>query len=177
MFRYPIIAPANECPDRRRSGVENVDAILFDDLPEAIGVWPVRRAFIHNGRRTIGQRTINNVTVTGDPADIRGAPKNIFIANVEDVLGGRVNANQITARGVQDSFRFPGGAAGIEQVERMLAIERRRRSVWIDELQFPMPPDIAAVFPWDCSFRPTRNDPRLGRSADADRCMKIFLCW
>src|SRR5437016_13748434 len=161
MFRYPIIAPANECPDRRRSGVENVDAILFDDLPEAIGLWPVRRAFIHNGRRPIGQRTINNVTVTGDPADIRGAPKNIFIANVEDVLGGRVNADQITACGVQDSFRFPSRAARIEKVERMLAIEWCRRAVCVDVLQFPMPPDIAAFFHVDVASGPAKNDYTL----------------
>src|SRR6266542_6074103 len=175
MSRYPIIAPANECPDRRWSGVENVDAILFDDLPEAIGLWPVRRAFIHNGRRSIGQRTINNVTVAGDPADIGGAPKNIFIANVEDVLGGRVNADQITAGGVQDSLRFPGGAARIEKVERMLAIERRRPAVCIDILQFPMPPDIAAFFHVDVVSGTSKNDHAFDRRATAQRVINIFL--
>ena len=86
MLFHPVIAPANECADRRRSGIENVDPIFFDDFPKSIRLGPVGCAFVHHGRCTIRERTINNVTVTGDPAHISRAPKNIFIANVEDVL-------------------------------------------------------------------------------------------
>src|SRR5438034_5497705 len=123
MFRHPIVAPANESADCCRSGVENVDSIFLDDFPETIGLGPVRSTFVHNGRRTIRQRTVNDITVTGHPTDVGGAPKNVFITNVEDILHGRVNADEITAGGVQNSFRLPGGTARIEKIERMLAIE------------------------------------------------------
>ena len=86
MFCHPLIAPANKCADRRRRGVKDVNVIVFDDFPETIRLGPVRCALVHNSRRAIRERTINNVTMTGDPADIGGAPKDIFIANVEDVL-------------------------------------------------------------------------------------------
>src|SRR5437867_5477169 len=123
MFRHPMVAPADESADRRRSGVENVDSIFFDDFPEAIRLRPVRYALVHNGGRAIRQRTINNITVSGYPADVGGAPKNVFVTNVEHVFHGRVNTDEITASGMQDPLRLPGGTAGIEKVKRMLAIE------------------------------------------------------
>src|SRR6266487_1601830 len=123
MFRHPIVAPANESADCCRSGVENVDSIFLDDFPETIGLGPVWGSLVHNSRRTIRQRTVNDIAVAGDPADVRSAPKNVFITNVEDILHGRVNADEVTASGVQNSFRLPGGAARIEKVKRMLAIE------------------------------------------------------
>src|SRR5437870_1675475 len=123
MFRHPIVAPANERADRCRSGVENVDSIFFDDFPETIGLGPIGRTLVHNGRRTIRQRTINDITVAGDPADVSGAPKNVFITNIEDVFHGRVNADEITASGMQYPLRLPGGTARIEKVKRMLAVE------------------------------------------------------
>src|SRR6266568_3679443 len=116
MLRHPIVAPANESADRGRSGVENIDSIFFDDFPETIGLGPIGSAFVHDGRRTIRQRTVNDITVTGHPADVGGAPKNVFITNVEDILHGRVNADEITASGVQNSFRLSGGTARIEKV-------------------------------------------------------------
>src|SRR5205809_7536598 len=146
MFRHPIVPPANKSTDRRRSRIQNVDAIFFDDFPEAIGLRPVRRALVHNGRRTIRQWTINNIAVAGNPADVSGAPKNIFVANVEDVFHGRINADEITACRMQNSLRFPSGAARVEKIERMLAVELRWRAVDTDVLYFPMPPHIAASF-------------------------------
>src|SRR6266513_5403506 len=146
MFRHPVVAPANESADRRRSGVENVDAIFFDDFPEAIRLRPVRYALVHNGGRAIRQRTINNITVSGYPADVGGAPKNVFVTNVEHVFHGRVNADEITARRMQNSLRFSRGTTRVKKIKRMLAAERYRRAVCIDILQFPMPPDITAFF-------------------------------
>src|SRR6266478_9900990 len=123
MFRHPIVAPANESADCCRSGVKNVDSIFFDDFPEAIGLGPVRGPLVHNSRRTIRQRTINDIAVAGNPADVGGAPKNVFITNVEDILHGRVNTDEITTSGMQDPLRLPGGTAGIEKIKRMFAIE------------------------------------------------------
>src|SRR2546426_6350178 len=116
MFRHPIVAPSNESADCCRSGVENVDSIFFDDLPETIGCRPVRGTLVHNSRRTIRQRTINDIAVAGHPADVGGAPKDVFITNVENILHGRVNTDEITASGMQNPLWFPGGTAGIEKV-------------------------------------------------------------
>src|SRR6266581_6852053 len=107
MFRHPLVAPANEGADRCRSGVENVDAIFLDDLPESIGLRPVRRAFVHEGRSAIGQWSVNDITMPGDPADIGRAPKNVFISDIEDIFGRRINADEVPAGRVQNSFWLP----------------------------------------------------------------------
>src|SRR2546423_1728692 len=87
-----------------------------------------------------------DIAMSGDPADISRAPKNIFIANVEDVFRGAVNPDEIAARGVENSFRFSGRTAGVKNVKRMLAVERHRRAISIDIFQLPMPPHVAAFF-------------------------------
>src|SRR6478609_3863793 len=126
MFPDPIIAPTNERADRGRGSIKNVDPILFDDSPEPIGLWPVRCAFIHDNSCAIRERTIDDVAVTGDPADIGCAPENILIADIENVFGRAINVYQVTAGGVQNPFRFAGRSAGVEKVKRMLAVEGRR---------------------------------------------------
>ena len=88
MLRHPIVAPANECPNRRRRGIKNVDAIFFNDFPEPVGFRPIRRAFVHDCGRTVRERTIDNVAVACYPADIRRALENILISNVEHILRG-----------------------------------------------------------------------------------------
>src|SRR5260370_27856417 len=167
MFRHPIVAPANESADRGWSGVENVDSIFLDDFPETIGFGPVWGSLVHNGRCTIRQRTVNDIAVAGHPADVGGAPKNVFITNVEDILHGRVNADEITASGMQDPLRLHAGSARIEKVKRMLAIEGCRRKVCIDILQFPGPPDIAASFHGNFVSCSSKNDHAFDGRATA----------
>src|SRR6266487_4194728 len=127
-----MVAPSNKCADRRWRGIKNVDPIFFDDFPEPIGFRPIRRAFVHDGCRTIGERTVDNIAVARDPADVSRAPKDIFIPNVEDVLRSRVNSDQITAGGMENAFWFPSGAARVEKIKRMLAVEWHRRTARVD---------------------------------------------
>jgi len=42
-----IVTPFYEGANRRRRGVENVDAMTFDDVPESIRFRPIGRAFKH----------------------------------------------------------------------------------------------------------------------------------
>ena len=163
VLRHPLIAPANESADRRRRSIKNVDPIFLDDSPEPIRLGPVRRAFVHDDGRAIRERAINDVAVSGDPADIGRAPINIFIADIEDVFGGRINAHQITAGGVQNSFRFSGRSAGVKNVKRMLAVERRGRAVCIHVFQFPMPPNVAAFLHVDVICRRGEKQSRAGQ--------------
>src|SRR5437773_343285 len=118
-----MLAPTNKCANRCWRGIENINPIFFDDLPKPVGFRPIRRAFVHDGCRAIGEWTIDDVAVAGNPADIGRAPKNILISNVEDILCGRINTHQITGRRVQDTFWFASGATRIEKIKRMLAVE------------------------------------------------------
>src|SRR5437899_3902032 len=141
-----MITPANKCADRCWRGIKNVDPIFFDNFPEPIRFRPIRRAFVHDRCCTVRERTIDDVAVASDPADISRAPKDIFVANVEDVFRGRVNADQIAARSMEDAFGFASGTTCIEKIKRMLALESRGRTVRIHILQLAMPPDLTALF-------------------------------
>ena len=91
-------APAHERADRGRRGVEDRHAVALDDLPEASLVRPVGRALVHHDGRAVGERTVDDVAVPGHPADVGGAPVDVFVLHVEDPLGGGVAADQVAAR-------------------------------------------------------------------------------
>src|SRR5438045_8200315 len=76
VFCHPIVAPANESADCCRSGIENVDSIFVNNFPETIGLGPIGCALVHNGRRTIRQRNVNDIAVAWQPTDVGGATKN-----------------------------------------------------------------------------------------------------
>src|SRR5437588_4451607 len=175
MFRHPLVAPANKCPNRRRGSVKNVDPIFFDDFPKPIWLRPVRCAFVHDYRGPIRQRPINDIAVTGDPAHVGRAPKDVFIANIEDVFHGGVNTDEITASGVQDSLWLSSGPAGVKKVKRMLAIERSGWAIGIHILQFAMPPNVAAFLHVDVVSGPAKNDYAPDRSAITKCVIDIFL--
>src|SRR5580765_3925246 len=169
MFPDPIITPTDECADRGRGSIKNVDPILFDDSPEPIRLWPVRCALIHDNSCAIRERTIDDVAVTGDPAHISCAPKNILIADIEDVFGGAINVHQVAAGRVQNSFRFAGRSARVEKIKRMLAVEGRGWTICVHILQFSMPPNVAAFLHLDLVCRAAKNDYAPDRRAIAER--------
>ena len=70
------------------------------------------------------QRAVDDVAVAGDPSDVGGTPVGVFFFQIEDPFGGEVGADGISAGGVHDAFGFSGGAGGVEDVERMLGVER-----------------------------------------------------
>ena len=95
MFRYPVVSPANECANGSRRSIENGYSIFFDDSPKPIRLRPVRRAFVHHDGSAIRQWAVDDVAMAGHPADVRGAPIDIFIANIEYVLCRRIHADEI----------------------------------------------------------------------------------
>src|SRR3546814_11675187 len=55
--RHIIVALAHQRADRGRRGVEDVDLVLVDDLPEAVVVGMVGHALEHQARRAILKRS------------------------------------------------------------------------------------------------------------------------
>ena len=60
--------------------------MLLDDPPEAVRLGLVRRAFVHEDRRAVRERAVDDVAVAGDPADVGGAPVDVVLLEIEDVL-------------------------------------------------------------------------------------------
>ena len=143
VFLRPLRSPFHERADRGRRGVKNRHAVFGDDTPETVRLRPVRRAFIHQTRRAIGQRPVNHVTVAGHPAHVGGAPVNVGFLNIENILVRELRAEQIAGCGVENPFGFPGRTACIENKQRCFAVHFLRRAIRLHIVQLAMPPHIA----------------------------------
>ena len=137
-----IVAPADEGADRRRRRVEDGDLVPLDDRPEAVLLGGIGRPFVHDGGGAVGERAVDDVAVPGDPADVGGAPVDVVLAQVEDVLGRQVRAQQVAAGRVHDPLRLPGRPRGVEDEERMLGRQARRGALRGDPLHLLVPPDV-----------------------------------
>ena len=84
--------------------------------------------------------------MAGHPADIGRTPEDVFFLEIEDVLVGRGSADQVAARCVQHALRLARGARRIQDVERVLGVERFGLDDLIARLvQRAVPPDVAAL--------------------------------
>jgi hypothetical protein len=109
--------------DGGRGGVEDVDLVVLDHLPEAAGVGEGGHAFEHDLGAAAGERAVGDVGVAGDPADVGGTPEHIVGLQVEGPLHGQDGVQQIAAGGVLHALRLAGGTGGVEQEQRMLGID------------------------------------------------------
>ena len=175
VFVDPLVTPFDEGADGGWCGVENGHAVILDDAPETIRVGPVRRAFIHQASRTIGQRTVDQVAVAGDPADVGAAPIDVVLAEIENVFRRGVGLGEVTGCGVEDALGFSGRAAGVENEERVLAVVVDNRRVGIDVFQFAMPPDIASFLDMDLIVGTAEDDHFLDRRFTGQRGIDIVL--
>jgi hypothetical protein len=117
---------------------------MVNHAPQAVGLWKIRSAFVHEGRGAVLQGSINDIAMTGDPADVGGAPVHVLFLEVKDQFRRDVSTHGIPAGGVQDALRFARRAGRIQKEERVLGIERLCRAL-IRCLQHQfMPPMIAA---------------------------------
>src|SRR6185436_4603728 len=129
--------------------------------PEAVGLGVVWRSFIHETGGTVCQKPVYDVTMAGHPANVSGAPVNIIVPQIEDEFAGEFCLEQIAPSGVQDSFGFANGTAGVENEERRFAIHAFRRAASIHLLHFLMPPDIPALLHGDIGMGSSEDDDFL----------------
>ena len=144
MLLRPLVAPLDEGADRRRRGVEDVHLVALDDRPEAVGLGKVRRAFVHQARGAVLQRAVDDVAVPGNPADVSGTPVDVLFLQIENPFRRDVSPDGISASGVHDALRLAGRAGSVENVERMLGIERLGRTL-IGRLRHQLVPPVIAA--------------------------------
>ena len=143
MSGWELVAGLDEGADGGGRGVKDRDAVFLDDFPEAAEVGEIGGALVHHLGGAIGKRAVDDVGMAGDPADIGGAPVDILIAHIEDVLRGRVGAGEVAAGAVEDAFGFAGRAGGVEHEERMLGVESLGCVFGGNFRSFLVPPGIA----------------------------------
>ena len=119
---HRLVAALHQRADRGRRGVEDVDLVLVDDVPEPRIVGVVRHALEHQRGRAVGERAVEDVAVAGDPADVGGAPVDVAVVIVEHVLMRHRGEHQIAAGGVQHALGLAGRARRIEDEQRILGV-------------------------------------------------------
>src|SRR5271170_6256030 len=144
MLARPLLSPFDESANGGGSGVENVDLVTVDDAPEAVGFGVVGRAFVHQAGGAVLEDAVDDVAVSGDPADVGGTPVGVFFFKVENPFGSGVGADGISAGGVDEALGFAGGAGGVKNVERMFGVKRLGGADVGNRSHEFMPPVVAA---------------------------------
>ena len=141
----PLVAPLHEGAYGGRRGVKDRHAVSLADVPEAIALRPVGRAFVHHARRAVGEWTIHQVRVSGHPTDVRRAPEDVVVLEVEHHLRRRRHTSEVTAGGVDDSLRLASRARGVEDVEHVLCVHHFRVTFVGSFLHQIVPPEVAII--------------------------------
>ncbi len=84
----------------------------------------IGRAFIHDRRGPVLQRTIDDVAVTGYPADVGGAPVDVFVLEIEHPLRRYVSADRVASRRVQDALGLSCASRSVQDEQRVFSFER-----------------------------------------------------
>ncbi len=137
------VAGLHQRADGGRRGVEDVDLVLVADLPEPRHAGIVRHALEHQRGGAVGQRPVDDVAVAGDPADVGGAPVDVAVVIVEDILVRHRRVDVIAAGGVQHALRLAGRARGVEDEQRILRVHVLARAFRRHDLGGLVVPDVA----------------------------------
>jgi len=70
----------------------------------------------------VAQRAIDNVAVTGDPADVGGAPVGVFFTHVKRQLLSHRSIQQVAGLGVNDALGLPGRTGGVKDEQRIFRV-------------------------------------------------------
>ncbi len=171
----PFVAPLDEGADGGRCGVENIDAVLLDDLPHAIRLGTIRHALIEEAGAAVGKNAVGDVAVAGDPADVGRTEVDILRLDIEVVLRRHVRAEQVARRGVQDALRLARAAAGVEDEKRVLAVENLGGAIGLDRAHFFMEPVIATERHGHFLLGALHHEDRLDFRAAFHRDIDILL--
>ena len=135
--------------------------MLVAYFPEARGIGIGRHALEYQRDGAVGERSVDDIGVPRDPADIGGTPEYIPFMVIKDVLVGDRGVQEITAGGVQNPLGFAGRTRGIEDEQRILGIHDFHRAIVADLCRCLVIPDIAPFVPVDPAAGMAYDDCRV----------------
>ncbi len=98
-------------------------------MPPGPCIGIVRCQFSDKDRRPDCERAVNDVTVTGDPARICGAPVNVIVLDVEDIFARVIRSYHVSRTGMDDPLGLSRRSARVQDEKRVLGIHRFERAI------------------------------------------------
>src|SRR3954469_13337300 len=120
MLLHRRVAFAHQGADRSRRGVEDIDLVPLDHVPESREIRVIGHAFEHQGGGAVGERAVDDVAMAGDPADVGSAPEKLSGAIIEHIMKSGRGPHRIAAGGVEHALGLAGRSRRIEYEERVL---------------------------------------------------------
>src|SRR5690606_36261214 len=105
-------------PNGRGGRIKLVDLVFLDDLPEPAIVRIGGNSLEQHGGRTVGQWSVNDIGMSGDPTYVRRTPEHVLVPVLEHIFKGICREHHIASGGVDLSFGPARGTGGIKDVQR-----------------------------------------------------------
>src|SRR5437588_6702641 len=147
MLGRHLLAKAHQAANSCWGCVDGIHLVLLDDLPKAVGGRVGWYALKQYTGRSIHQRAVNNITMTCHPTNICCTPKDVAWLNIKNKFGGGIYAHRVAALNVYNSLWLACAAAGVKDIEHILAVHRltRYNSVFRDLFQQVVQVHITAL--------------------------------
>lgn len=142
-----VVASALKQTQGGGSDVELGDLVLLDDVPVAGEVGVGGGALEDDGCATQHQGSVDDVCVTGNPADVTATEEAVVVVDVKDVLAGHGSTEQVTGSGVHDTLGLAGRTGSVEQKQRVFGANGLGSNVVRVLLDLLVPPDVTARGP------------------------------
>lgn len=123
LVAHMLVAGALQETQGSGSNIELCDLVLLNDIPVSGKVGVGGCTLENDGGHTQEEWGVDDIGVTGNPADITAAEVPVAIVNVEHILSGGGGTQEITAGGVHDTLGLAGRAGGVEEEERVLRVD------------------------------------------------------
>ena len=127
MLSRQFLAKAHQTANAGRRCVENIHFILLNDCPEAIRGRVGRYTFKQYTGRGVHQWAINDITMAGHPTYICCTPINVVWLDIKHKSGGSITAHGVAALDMDNSLWLTRTAAGVKDIEDILAVHRLAR--------------------------------------------------
>jgi hypothetical protein len=123
--------------------------VSLNDVPVSRKVGIGGCALKDDGGYTEHQRSVNDIGMTGNPADIAAAEVPVTLMDVKDIFASHGSTKKVSSCGMQNTLGLASGARSVEEEKRVFGSDGLRREVVGPLLDLLMPPEITTAGPWD----------------------------
>ena len=159
VFGDEVVARLHQRANRGGRGVELVHRVLLADGPAPPRVWIRGHPLEHHRRRALQQRAVDDVGVSGDPPDVRGAPVHLAGLVVEHVLERGPRTEHVPGGGVNDTLGLPGAPGGVQHEQRVLGLDPLALAVGGNSRHLVVPPRVSSVHHRALAREPVNKKP------------------